>query len=67
VFAYTDGLFEARRGSEVYGLERLRGLVAERAGSLSPQELVRSVHEEIAAWAGGLADDSVALALRRKA
>jgi len=66
VFAYTDGLFEARHGSEVYGLERLRALVAARAGSLSPQELVRSVHEEIAAWAGGLADDSVALALRRK-
>jgi hypothetical protein len=27
---------------------------------------VRSVHDEVAPWGGGLADDSVALALRRK-
>ena len=26
----------------------------------------RSVHDEVAAWGGGLADDSLALALRRK-
>jgi GAF domain-containing protein len=66
VFAYTDGLAEARRGSDVYGLDRLAALVAKRGSSLPPQDLVRSVHEEIAAWAGGLADDSVALALRRR-
>ena len=67
VFAYTDGLAEARRGSEVYGLDRLGALIAKRAGSLSPQDLVQSVHEEVAAWASGLADDCVALALRRQA
>src|SRR4051812_6905116 len=67
VFAYTDGLAEARRGSEVYGLDRLETLVQMRAGGLSPQDLVRSVHEEVAAWGGGLADDCVALALRRRA
>ncbi|HEY1357229.1 MAG TPA: SpoIIE family protein phosphatase [Thermoleophilaceae bacterium] len=66
VFAYTDGLAEARRGSDVYGLRRLETLVRGRAGSLAPQELVRSVHEEVAAWGGGLADDCVALALRRR-
>jgi GAF domain-containing protein len=66
VFAYTDGLAEARRGSDVYGLDRLEALVAMRAGTLAPQDLVRSVHEEVAAWGGGLADDSVALALRRR-
>ena len=67
VFAYTDGLAEARRGSEVYGLDRLEALVANRAAAHSAQDLVRSVHEEVAAWGGGLADDSVALALRRRA
>jgi hypothetical protein len=44
----------------------LETLVRGRAGSLAPQELVRSVHEEVAAWGGGLADDCVALALRRR-
>jgi sigma-B regulation protein RsbU (phosphoserine phosphatase) len=66
VFAYTDGLAEARRGSDMYGLNRLQALVRERADGLAPQDLVRSVHEEVAAWGGGLADDCVALALRRK-
>jgi serine phosphatase RsbU (regulator of sigma subunit) len=66
VFAYTDGLAEGRRAGEVYGLDRLAALVGKRGGALSPQELVRSVHEEVSAWAGGLADDSVALALRRR-
>jgi GAF domain-containing protein len=67
VFAYTDGLIEARRGREVFGLDRLARLVSERAVGLSPQELVRVVHEEVAIWADGLSDDAVALALRRRA
>jgi sigma-B regulation protein RsbU (phosphoserine phosphatase) len=67
VFAFTDGLIEARRSGEVYGLDRLAGLVGEHAASLSPQELVRTVHEEVNGWADGLTDDAVALALRRRA
>jgi hypothetical protein len=66
VFAYTDGLLEARQGSEIYGFERLVTLVRSRAVNQSPDELVRSVHDEVAAWADGLADDAVALALRRR-
>jgi GAF domain-containing protein len=66
VFAYTDGLIEARRGGEIYGSERLARLVQRSAGGMSAELLVRSVHEEIAAWADGLADDAVALALRRR-
>jgi hypothetical protein len=65
VFAHTDGLIEARRGGEIFGDERLARLVAAGADSQSPTELVRSVHEEVAAWADGLTDDAVALALRR--
>ena len=67
VFAYTDGLAEARRGGDVYGLDRLEALVAKRAGASRLQDLVRSVHDEVAAWGGGLADDSVALARRKRA
>ncbi len=67
VFAYTDGLVEARREGELYGVERLTRLVTGWSRSLPPEELVRAVHEEVAGWAGGLADDAVALALRRPA
>src|SRR5215211_1213457 len=61
VFAHTDGLIEARRGSELYGAERLAELLASLARSHSPQELVRAVHDDVTAWADGLSDDAVAL------
>jgi len=67
VFAHTDGLIEARRGGELYGAERLAELVAGLARSHAPQELVRAVHEDVTAWADGISDDAVALALRRTA
>jgi serine phosphatase RsbU (regulator of sigma subunit) len=66
VFAYTDGLIEARRGGEMFGDERLTRLVARRGGALGPEGLVRAVHEEVASWSDGLGDDAVALALRRR-
>ena len=66
VFAYTDGLTEARRGGETFGQERLAQLVLAWAKGRSPDELVRAVHDEIAGWADGLDDDAVALALRRR-
>jgi serine phosphatase RsbU (regulator of sigma subunit) len=67
VFAYTDGLIEARRRGELYGSERLAALVAGAASTLAPQELVRAVHDDVAAWADGISDDAVALALCRSA
>jgi serine phosphatase RsbU (regulator of sigma subunit) len=66
VFAYTDGLIEARRSGEVYGLDRLARFVRYHALDLSPQELVRAVHGEVTVWADGLSDDAVSLALRRR-
>jgi serine phosphatase RsbU (regulator of sigma subunit) len=66
VFAYTDGLVEARREDEAFGVGRLAPLVAQLAGEVSPEQLAKRVHEEVAAWSGGLSDDAVALALRRR-
>jgi GAF domain-containing protein len=65
VFAYTDGLTEARRGGQAYGAERLGRLVEHLAATLAPAELAGAVHQDVAAWSGGLGDDAVALALRR--
>ena len=67
VFAHTDGLIEARREGVMYGTERLSQLVSGLAGSHGAQELVRAVHEDVTGWADGIADDAVALALRRSA
>jgi GAF domain-containing protein len=65
VFAYTDGLVEARRAGEIYGGGRLMRFLGRRAPALGPNDLVRAVQEDVADFADGLADDTVALALRR--
>jgi GAF domain-containing protein len=66
IFAFTDGLIEARRGDETYGISRLSRSVATLAQALGPEDLVVAVHDDIADWSGGLGDDAVALALRRR-
>jgi GAF domain-containing protein len=66
VFAFTDGLVEARRGADTYGTDRLAKLVGTLAQSLAPEDLVTAVSDEIIDWSGGLGDDAVALALRRR-
>jgi Stage II sporulation protein E (SpoIIE) len=66
LFAYTDGLVEARREGEIFGPGRLTRVVEEQASSLSPEQLVRRVHGEVSRWADRLADDALALALRRE-
>jgi Stage II sporulation protein E (SpoIIE)/GAF domain len=65
VFAFTDGLIEARRDGETFGMARLSELVGALAQELAPEVLVRAVNDEVADWAGAFADDAVALALRR--
>jgi GAF domain-containing protein len=65
LFASTDGLLEARRGSELFGQDRIAALVAEQA-SLDPQELVKVVYAEAQRWAHELTDDVAIIALRRR-
>jgi serine phosphatase RsbU (regulator of sigma subunit) len=65
LFAYTDGLPEARREGELLGVERLQEIVVRLAGEVGTAQLPRAVYDEVSAWAGGLGDDAVGLALRR--
>jgi serine phosphatase RsbU (regulator of sigma subunit) len=66
VFAFTDGLVEACRDGETYGARRLARIVGKLAPSLAPEDLVGAIHDVISEWSGGLGDDAVALALRRR-
>ena len=67
VFAYTDGLVEARDGDELYGSARLAQSVVDRSSGRDAPALVEAVFEDARRFAGGLTDDAVGLALRRRA
>jgi PAS domain S-box-containing protein len=61
---YTDGITEARRGDEMFGEGRLRGLLSGLAGRAA-DEIARAVEKAVAAHHGGpLADDIALLVLR---
>ncbi len=65
VVLYTDGVVEARREGELYGVERLDALLARRH-ELTPDALARAVVEECRAFAGGeLPDDCAVVAIKR--
>ncbi len=67
VVLYTDGVIEARRGGELYGLERLDALLAARR-DLSAPDLARAIVDDCRAFAGGeLVDDCAVVVLRRAA
>jgi serine phosphatase RsbU (regulator of sigma subunit) len=64
VVLYTDGVVEARRSAELYGVERLDRLVAEGRG-LPAQELAAEILSDCRAFAGGeLADDCAIVCLK---
>lgn len=65
VVLYTDGVIEARQGSELYGTERLDALLAERR-ELAPADLAQAVLTDCRAFAAGeLADDCAVVVVKR--
>ncbi len=67
VVLYTDGVIEARRDGELYGVERLDRVLSERR-DLSANELAQVVLDDCRAFARGeLADDCAVVVVRRTA
>jgi serine phosphatase RsbU (regulator of sigma subunit) len=65
IVVYTDGVIEARRQRELYGIERLDGLLRTHR-ELGPRVLAAAVAEDARAFAGGeLADDLAVVVIRR--
>jgi serine phosphatase RsbU (regulator of sigma subunit) len=64
IVLYTDGVIEARRGRELYGVERLDAVLRECRG-FSPDGLVRRVVEDCRAFGGELTDDVAVVAIQR--
>ena len=65
VVAYTDGVVEARRGGEQYGVERLDALLAARR-SLPPREIAEAALAACREWTGGeLTDDFAVVVIKR--
>jgi serine phosphatase RsbU (regulator of sigma subunit) len=65
VVAYTDGVVEARRAGELYGVARLDALLAEQR-SLPPQELALAALAACREWTGGELSDDVALVVIKR-
>ena len=66
VVLYTDGVIEARRGTEFYGVERLDAMLARRH-ALSAQDIAAWVIESARRFTGGeLTDDCAVVVLKRR-
>src|SRR5579864_1752445 len=66
LIVYTDGVVEARRRRELYGVERLDGLLRGHR-ELPPHALARAIARDSRAFAGGeLADDLAVVVIRRR-
>jgi serine phosphatase RsbU (regulator of sigma subunit) len=67
VVAYTDGVVEARRGGEQYGVERLDALLSKRR-SLPPREIAEAALAACRDWTEGeLTDDFAVVVIKRPA
>jgi serine phosphatase RsbU (regulator of sigma subunit) len=67
IVVYTDGVIEARRDGELYGVERLDALLTANR-ELAPRQLAVAVTESCRSFAGGeLGDDVAVVVIRRTA
>jgi GAF domain-containing protein len=64
LFAFTDGLSEARRAGELFGDARLDELLAAHARALDPEALVEFMHRQAEEFSPLMQDDVAILALR---
>jgi sigma-B regulation protein RsbU (phosphoserine phosphatase) len=65
MFLYTDGLSEARKGDDEYGVERVIHLVRQQA-TRQPSEVITTCLDDLRAFVGGnVLDDLTLLAIRR--
>jgi serine phosphatase RsbU (regulator of sigma subunit) len=65
IVVYTDGVIEARRRQELYGVERLDALLSGHR-ELAPAVLATAVAQDARAFAGGeLSDDLAVVVIRR--
>jgi serine phosphatase RsbU (regulator of sigma subunit) len=65
VVLFTDGVIEARRETELFGHDRLKGLLFDNR-RLPPAELAQAVVDGARAFAGGgLTDDSAVVVVKR--
>ena len=65
LFLYTDGLSEARRADDEYGVDRVTHLVRQQA-TASPRELIATCLTDVRAFADGPSlDDLTLLAIQR--
>ncbi len=62
---YTDGLTEAARDGEFFGLERVRRAVERGAAARSAEAVVEAVFGEVEAFCGGASADDVTVAVAR--
>jgi sigma-B regulation protein RsbU (phosphoserine phosphatase) len=65
IVVYTDGVIEARRDGELYGIERLDALLAENR-ELPSRELAVAITTDCRAFAGGELGDDVAVVVIRR-
>jgi serine phosphatase RsbU (regulator of sigma subunit) len=64
IVLYTDGVIEARRDRELYGVERLDAVLA-RCTGCSAEEIVQAVVADCRAYGGELTDDVAVVAIKR--
>ena len=64
IVIYTDGVVEARRDGELYGLERLAQIVASSL-ELPAAEIAAAAVEDCRSFAGDLADDCALVVIKR--